>query len=277
MPSLIEKLKGISLLAVTYLAQLETRSFNVKRSILSAAIGAGVIVLSVTMLPLAPVSAQDSGASGSSNAGNSSGGNTTTGSSAAPGSSTSDPSASPSAAATGDTSNTNEGPSNLGLVGLLGLFGLIPLFRRPAGPSAVGINRTEPLQTDSQATSDHLHQGLNQVGTGSRNLVDEIKTNVSDFQERRAQEKEIQNIKNALGRPSKRVILDRQDNVILNVGDLITNQAVEHAKSADMLDVLFASVDEREPEIANEAHSAPVTGEASLEEREQGNNINHRR
>ena len=107
--------------------------------------------------------------------------------------------------------------------------------------------------------------------------MEEIKTNVSDFQERRSQEKEIQSIKNALGRPSKRVILDRQDNVILNVGDLITNQAVEHARSADMLDVLFASVDEREPEIANEDHSAPVAGEASLEEREQGNNINHRR
>ena len=246
-----------------------------KRSILSAAIGVGVIVLNVAMLPTVPVSAQSSGASGSSDSGNSNGGNTTTGSSAAPGSSTSDPSASPSAAATGDASNTNEGPSNWGLIGLLGLVGLIPLFRRPAR-SAVGINRTEPLQNDPQATSDRLHQGLAQVGTGSRNLVEEIKTNVSDFQERRAQEKEIQNIKNALGRPSKRVILDRQDNVILNVGDLITNQAIEHARAADMLDVLFNSVDEREPEIANEDHIAPVAGETSLEG-EQRNNINSRR
>ncbi len=246
-----------------------------KRSILSAAIGVGVIVLNVAMLPTVPVSAQSSGASGSSDSGNSNGsGNANTGTSSAPGSSTSDPSASPSAA-TGDTSTTDAQPSNWGLVGLLGLFGLVPLFRR-ARPS-VGLSHTGPLQTDPQANSDRLHQGLAQVGTGSRNIVEEIKTNVSDFQERRAQEKEIQNIKNALGRPSKRVILDRQDNVILNVGDLITNQAIEHARAADMLDVLFSSVDEREPEIANEDHIAPVAGEASLEEREQGNNINSRR
>ena len=259
---------------MTYLAQLETRSFDMKRSILSAAIGTGVIVLNVAILPPAPVFAQSSGASGSSNTGNSNGSSSAT-TSPAPGSSTSDPSAAPSGAATGSTSTTEEHPSNWGLVGLFGLIGLVPLFRRSARPSVVGINSSEPLQTDSQATSDRLHQGLAQVGTGSRNLVEEIKTNVSDFQERRAQEKEIQSIKNALGRPSKRVILDRQDNVILNVGDLITNQSIEHARSADMLDVLLNSVDEREPEIANEDHSAPVVGEASLEEQE--GNVNHRR
>ena len=41
------------------------------------------------------------------------------------------------------------------------------------------------------------------------------------------------------------------------------------ARSADMLDVLLDSVDEQKPVIAEEERTAPVGGEASLEEREQ--------
>ena len=46
-----------------------------------------------------------------------------------------------------------------------------------------------------------------------------------------------QQIKAALGRPTTRVILDQDDNIILNTGDIITNRAVEAAREAGVLDV----------------------------------------
>ena len=64
-------------------------------------------------------------------------------------------------------------------------------------------------------------------------------------------------------------MLDKQDNIILNVGDSITHQAVERARLADMLDVLLDSVDDR-TKVANEEQSSESI-EASLKEREQKN------
>jgi hypothetical protein len=39
----------------------------------------------------------------------------------------------------------------------------------------------------------------------------------------------IADIADAIGRPVTKVILDREDNVILNLGDIITHQAVQRA------------------------------------------------
>ncbi|MDQ5852218.1 MAG: photosystem reaction center subunit H, partial [Chloroflexota bacterium] len=65
-----------------------------------------------------------------------------------------------------------------------------------------------------------------------------------------------------------RVILDPQDNVILNVGELITHQAVERARQAGVLDMLLSSVYEKDPEISPEELRAPEPGEASLEQQQ---------
>ncbi|EAW34772.1 cofactor-independent phosphoglycerate mutase [Lyngbya sp. PCC 8106] len=53
------------------------------------------------------------------------------------------------------------------------------------------------------------------------------------------QDKEV---KAALGRPIKRIIRDKQDKIILNVGDLITHKAVLRAREIGVLDVLLNSV-----------------------------------
>lgn len=49
-------------------------------------------------------------------------------------------------------------------------------------------------------------------------------------------------IRSIMGCPVTRPIIDRQNNVILNVGDLITYKAVEKAKQADVIDILLNSV-----------------------------------
>jgi hypothetical protein len=49
-------------------------------------------------------------------------------------------------------------------------------------------------------------------------------------------------IKEALGYPVKRIIRDKQDKIILNVGDLVTHKAVLRARQVGALDVLLKSV-----------------------------------
>lgn len=49
-------------------------------------------------------------------------------------------------------------------------------------------------------------------------------------------------IREALGRPVDRVILDAEDNVILNFGDIITNRAIDLARRAGVLDLVISSV-----------------------------------
>lgn len=76
-------------------------------------------------------------------------------------------------------------------------------------------------------------------------------------------------INHALGRPVTRVILDTNDAVILNTGDIITHAAVDRARAAGVLDLLLDSVSSAEPEIAPEMMRAETVGEASLENQQQ--------
>lgn len=53
---------------------------------------------------------------------------------------------------------------------------------------------------------------------------------------------EEKKIKSILGHPVKRVIYDKQGNIILNIGDIISFRALEQVKQANELDYLFTSV-----------------------------------
>jgi len=173
------------------------------------------------------------------------------------------PSSSTTSTAPAQETTPTRGASDWGWLGLLGLLGLVSLFRKPASLSTTGVG-----QTTTDTSSDRLHPGVAAAGVGANTMFDDLKTNINNFKENRAHASEIKRIKDALGRPTKRVILDTQDNIILNVGDLVTHKAVDRARSADMLDVLLDSVDDKEPEIANEEYIAPAPGEASLEKRQ---------
>jgi len=75
---------------------------------------------------------------------------------------------------------------------------------------------------------------------------------------------EQKKINNALGRPTTRVILDHQDHVILNTGDLITHAAIDRARADGVLDILLDSVYTADPEITPEMLRAQEPGEAAL-------------
>jgi uncharacterized protein YrrD len=111
-----------------------------------------------------------------------------------------------------------------------------------------------------------LRESTQNVKEGAGSLWEKLKTKVSETQETTAREAEEQRIKYAVGRPAARVILDKQDNVILNVGELITHKAVEDARQAGVLDMLLSSVYDKEPELSQAELRAPEPGEASLEQ-----------
>ncbi len=71
-------------------------------------------------------------------------------------------------------------------------------------------------------------------------------------------------IKDAVGRPVTRVILAKDDSVILNTGDIITNKAIEHARQADVLDILLDSVYNQTPDITPEMLRLEGKGEDAL-------------
>jgi hypothetical protein len=72
-------------------------------------------------------------------------------------------------------------------------------------------------------------------------------------------------LEKALGRPVTRVILDAEDNVILNVGELITHRALRQAESSGSLNILLNSVYTKEPEISGKELRASERGMAALE------------
>lgn len=71
-------------------------------------------------------------------------------------------------------------------------------------------------------------------------------------------------IEAALGRPVTRVILDPNDNVILNVGELITHRAIAQADQSGVLNILLNSVSTKQPEITSAELRAPEPGMAAL-------------
>lgn len=139
---------------------------------------------------------------------------------------------------------------------------------------AVGVERGEAARASASgamsAASAQLGATAEQAKQGVSDLLDRAKAKMGEIQERTTKESEESAIKRALGRPVTRVILDRQDNVILNVGELITNQAVERSRQEGVLDILLSSVYEKKPELSKEDLRAPEPGEASLEPRDQG-------
>lgn len=97
-----------------------------------------------------------------------------------------------------------------------------------------------------------------------------LQAKLEEFQVRRTRTVKQQRIEHALGRPVSRVILDSTDNVILNVGELITHRAVHQAQASGVLNILLSSVYTREPEISEQELRASAHGTAALEHSSNG-------
>ncbi len=81
---------------------------------------------------------------------------------------------------------------------------------------------------------------------------DKAKEKISTLKEQTSGEIEERRINAALGRPVTRVILDKNDNVILNVGEMITHQAIDQARAAGVLEILLSSVTKDQPRFTSD-------------------------
>ncbi|PZU95791.1 MAG: hypothetical protein DCE90_11580 [Pseudanabaena sp.] len=122
---------------------------------------------------------------------------------------------------------------------------------------AVGLTTGDALRVTSSNVGQH-------VKDGAKGIWEQVKETASNLQEHGTQAIEDRRIKGALGRPVTRVILDRNDEVILNVGELITHQAIAISRDADVLEVLLDSVYTETPDLSLDDLRAPESGKAAL-------------
>ena len=135
--------------------------------------------------------------------------------------------------------------------------------------AAVGLSTGEATSAKVKGAASSAGSGLKEgaadLKEGAANLWDKVKDKLGEAKDRSKQELEERRIRGALGRPVTRVILDKQDNVILNVGELITHAAIEQARAGGELEVLLDSVYKGEPDIAQAELRADESGSAALE------------
>lgn len=146
--------------------------------------------------------------------------------------------------------------------------------------AATGLSSTDAARQSASQLSDRASATASQasvavqeraqdVKEGAANLWDRLKGKISETQATATHEAEVARINYAVGRPVTRVILDKQDNVILNVGELITHKSVEEARQAGVLDMLLSSVYDKDPELTQDELRAPEPGDASLEQQHE--------
>ena len=83
-----------------------------------------------------------------------------------------------------------------------------------------------------------------------------------------SKKRRLAQIEDAVGRPVTKVILDLEDKVILDLGDIITHAAIQKADEAGALDSLLSSVYKGEVSFGKEEMRIERAGEASIEKAE---------
>ncbi len=107
----------------------------------------------------------------------------------------------------------------------------------------------EPVSRVKERFTENLPAKRQKASDNLESLWDTLKIKAGKLKDQASQSVEDQRIKGALGRPVTRVILDQQDKVILNTGELITHQAIERARQNQALDILLSSVYTEKPKF----------------------------
>jgi uncharacterized protein YrrD len=139
---------------------------------------------------------------------------------------------------------------------LLEAVGLSPQSAVQAQASDLAATGSDRFKSTSAIASEQLQ-------SGAENIWNKVKETATILQERGGEAIDEQRIKGALGRPTTRVILDRQDQVILNVGELITHKAIDQSRSANSLGILLDSVYTETPTLSLEELREPGVGRPS--------------
>ena len=101
-----------------------------------------------------------------------------------------------------------------------------PLGSPVALPSASSVNDAVAV------ASERLAAGAQSVREGAAGFLDRAKGWIADTRDRAQIDAETAQVEGAVGRPVNRVVLDREDHIILNIGEIITHKAVEQSRAA---------------------------------------------
>ncbi|WP_425148155.1 PRC-barrel domain-containing protein [Deinococcus sp.] len=139
------------------------------------------------------------------------------------------------------------------------------LIAAVVGAGTQATAQTPTVGDTVSAASERLAAGAQNVKEGAASLLDRAKDWISDTRDRAQIDAENLQIERALGRPVNRVVLDPQDQIILNIGEIITHKAVEQARASEVLGILLSSVSTGTPVIDPLAVKPTETGQAALE------------
>src|SRR3954453_5419138 len=124
-------------------------------------------------------------------------------------------------------------------------------------------------QAAAQEAGARAGDSLGQAGDTATGLWDQFTAKlgeITDSTGKRVDEHQtkqrLSTIADAVGRPVTKVILDREDNVILNMGDIITHQAIQRTYEAGGLDSLLNSVYKANVEFTKEELRTPMGTQA---------------
>ena len=131
--------------------------------------------------------------------------------------------------------------------------------------TAVGVG-------EANLAAANAKDALSAAGDNAASLWDKFTRKVGEMTDAAGQrvdheqtKRRLDEIEDAVGRPVTKVMLDLEDRVILDLGDLITHAAVQRAHDAGALDSLPASVFKGEVAFERNEMRAEKRGEAALE------------
>jgi uncharacterized protein YrrD len=128
-----------------------------------------------------------------------------------------------------------------------------------------------------EETGEQVGAAVQGLGDSASSLWDRFTAKlgeVTDAQGKKVDEQQtkqkLSQISDAIGRPVTKVILDRNDDVILDLGDIITHQAVQQAYDAGMLDTLLDSVYKGDVTFTRDEMMARQEGAATVQKASGG-------
>lgn len=134
--------------------------------------------------------------------------------------------------------------------------------------SSVGLSTSNAAKSSASdalnAASGQISNTGDRVQSGITQSIEWAKQTGEKLRAQTTHALEEQQIRGALGRPATRAILDPQDRVILNAGELITHKSIELARRARVLEILLSSVYTKTPEFSEATLRAPESGRAAL-------------
>jgi len=135
---------------------------------------------------------------------------------------------------------------------------------------AVGLERPVPVSEQMASAASAAKETASDLWSRFTSRLSEMSDDAGRRLDKQQTQAQLDRINDAIGRPVTKVFLDREDNVILDLGDLITHQAVQRAYDAGMLDSLLSSVYRMDVSFPQGQLKAPVRGDSTIEQAHGG-------